>query len=533
MKFRREITLTKDNITNIIVEDSRDILRKSGFSEAETDIYVEQIVGILEDYAECFGEGAEVEYLFSKRLLKAEFRFLIPGKPFDPFIEGNSALKRSYNKMYSLNLNAGRSGISHRYVLGFNIISIAVPLADKEKKIIKDPVIWSILLGFALGMLVRVLPQPVNNFIVEEIASPLQSIVLNMIAGIMGPVIFISLLSSVIALENINELTGLGFRIIRRFLLIILFLITVSILVSGLIFRNFGDSSATFSPALFFRMLFDVIPTNLVEPFLYNNTAQLVLLGLFMGAGLLILGDTANELKRIIEQINKWIMSVMNIVLLTMPAIPFFSLMITLARGREKDLLSGWKFVAASYLAFTICIVIKAVKTSLRTRTGIPGIWQKIKPAAGISFTTSSTTASLRSVYEISDELGIKQSFSSFWIPMGTAMLSPKTAVNVVIAAFMAAEIKSISVSHTFLMILVIMAMELSTASPGIPVACTVVLRSLGLPVDYVGIITTYRLLTDNYGSAVAISYNILEEYEIAYRLGEVEKDGAGTGGDT
>ena len=104
MKFRREITLTADNITNIIVEDSRDILRKSGFSEAETDIYVEQIVGILEDYAECFGEGAEVEYLFSKRLLKAEFRFLIPGKPFDPFIEGNSALKRSYNKMYSLNL---------------------------------------------------------------------------------------------------------------------------------------------------------------------------------------------------------------------------------------------------------------------------------------------------------------------------------------------------------------------------------------------------------------------------------------------
>ena len=44
---------------------------------------------------------------------------------------------------------------------------------------------------------------------------------------------------------------------------------------------------------------------------------------------------------------------------------------------------------------------------------------------------------------------------------------------------------------------------------------------------------TTYRLLTDNYGSAVAISYNILEEYEIAYRLGEVEKDGAGTGGGT
>ena len=34
-----------------------------------------------------------------------------------------------------------------------------------------------------------------------------------------------------------------------------------------------------------------------------------------------------------------------------------------------------------------------------------------------------------------------------------------------------------------------------------------------------------YRLLTDNYGAACAISYNVLEEVELAHKLGEIETD--------
>ena len=74
-------------------------------------------------------------------------------------------------------------------------------------------------------------------------------------------------------------------------------------------------------------MILGVVPTNLIDPFLKNNTAQLVILGLLIGAGVLVLGDSVPELKRMIEQINKLVMSVMQIVLLTMPAIPFPSIL--------------------------------------------------------------------------------------------------------------------------------------------------------------------------------------------------------------
>ncbi|MBR2854016.1 MAG: cation:dicarboxylase symporter family transporter [Clostridia bacterium] len=76
-------------------------------------------------------------------------------------------------------------------------------------------------------------------------------------------------------------------------------------------------------------LLFDLVPTNLVDPFLKNNTAQLVILSFLCGAGLLMLGDSVGELKTVMTQISKWVMSVMRIILLLMPAIPFLSIMIS------------------------------------------------------------------------------------------------------------------------------------------------------------------------------------------------------------
>lgn len=525
MIIKKESALLCDNTSNSIVEDSRNALLEAGVSNSAADLFVRQMVEVLDDYAAFCGEGAGIKYQIRKGLLRMELRILIPGEALNPFTEGSGARKRSYDKMFSLIPNAENAELSYRYGMKCNIISISIPLKEKPKKVIKDPIVWGVFLGIACGFLFRLLPQEINTFIISEIASPLQSIILGLISGVMGPVIFISLISSVIALENIDALTGLGFKIIRRFLVIILFLIAVGILVSGLLFRNFGIGSSDFSLALLFRMFFDVIPTNLIDPFLKNNTAQLVILGFLTGAGLLLLGDSVSELKQVIGQINKWVMSVMKIVLLAMPAIPFLSILITLAGGKWKDLLSGWKFIVASYLVFTICVAVKAVKTSIRAGIRIPELWRLVRPVARISFTTGSTTAALRSVYEASDEHGIRSSFSSFWIPMSTAMLSPKTAVNVVITAFMAAQLENMPVSSAFLLVLIIMATELSTASPGIAAACTAVLKSLGLPVEFVGLIATYRLLTDNYGAACAISYNVLEEVEIAHKLGEIEAD--------
>ena len=524
MKIIKEYTLTGDNASGSLAENGRKVLLKAGFPESTTEYFVEKMVGVLDDYAACAGEGAKVKYWGWKSPVNMEFRILIPGEPFDPFTEGKDAQNRAIDKLFSANLNNGTPRISYKYTNKCNVIAISIPLQDKPKKLIKDPVVWGLILGLACGLLLRLLPQNVSSVITHDVATPLLNVILKVLSGVMGPVIFFSLLSSTISLAGVDELTGLGFKLVRRFLLAILFLIVVSVLICGLIFRNFGAGDTAFSLGQLFGMILDIFPTNVIDPFQNNNTAQLVVMSLLTGAALLVLGDNVRELKRIIDQINKWVMGVMKIVLVVMPAIPFLSIMTTLADGKGASLLDGWKYIAASYVIFALCAAVKAVKTSVRSGIRIPDLWRMIKPVAKISFTTGSTSASIRKLYEASDgELKVKPSFSSFWIPMSSSMLSPKTAVNVIIAAFMAAQFENIPISISFLVVMMLVGMELSLSSPGIAAASTAMLTALGLPVSYVGLFTSYRLLTDNFGAACSVSYNVLEEIEISRKLGEVQ----------
>lgn len=64
-------------------------------------------------------------------------------------------------------------------------------------------------------------------------------------------------------------------------------------------------------------------------------------------------------------------MSTMKIIMTALPAIPFLSIMVSVAKGGSGELLMGWKFILASYIVYTICIVVKAVRTSLLTKTSI------------------------------------------------------------------------------------------------------------------------------------------------------------------
>ena len=395
-------TLLNDNSENTIVSESVAMLRNAGYDDSYIAQFSDDAIGLLDDYARLIGVGTEIEYVIAKRLARIELRLFIPGEKYDPFDSGAEAKKRKLASVVNLNLNTETAKVSYRYALGCNVISVSLPLTERRRPIYKNPTLIAVVLGVALGFLCRLLPANASGFIVDEIASPLMSVILGVMAGIMGPVIFISLITSIIAMDSINDLTNLGFKIIKRFILIILFLIAVSVAVSALFFRSFGSGSVSFEPSQLIQMIFDIIPTNPVRPFLENKTAQLVILGFVLGSALLLLGNGAAELKKLLTQTNEWIMSAMKIVLMVVPAIPFLSIFTTIAKGKGAEILQGWKFIAACYIVYGVCVAVKLVKTSVVTGMKIPEIWRRMKPIVKMAFVTSSTTAPMKIAYEIS-----------------------------------------------------------------------------------------------------------------------------------
>lgn len=526
--YQKESVLLKDNTTNPVIEDSVTMLRDAGFDDGYIMQFADEAVSILDDYASLTGEGIRVKYRIAKGLTRAKLTVMIPGEQHDPFVSGNSARRRKLGRVLSLNLNTEAASVSHRYAFGNNIISVSVPLSERRRALYKDPMILTVILAVALGFLCQHMPENVNSFLINDLASPLMSILLDILSGIMGPVIFISMTTSIIALDSINDLTNLGFRIMRRFVVTTLFLIAVSIAVSSVFFRSFGTETISFAPQQLMRMILDIIPVNLFTPFVENNTPQLVVLGFLLGSALLVLGDRVRELNEVLLQINEWMMSAMKIILMAMPAIPFLSIFTSVARGTAGEILEGWKFIAASYIAYTICISVKAVKASVRTGISIPEFWRRIKPVVSIAFSTCSTAAPLKKVYEVSEkDFNIRPEFTSFWVPLASAMLSPKTTINVVIATFMVAELTGIAVTNSFILVLILVTLELSMASPGTTSAWAIMFATLSLPTSYVGFFTVYRMFTNNYTNACAEAYYMFEEVEVAYKLDGIDKQRA------
>ncbi len=248
MIITKTSTLLRDNTENPAILDSIAALKAAGFSDNVIAYFTERAVNVLNDYAELIGEGTEFRYGLSKGLVNLRLTVRIPGESYDPFRSGSNAKERTLANVTSLNLSTEAAHLAHEYQLGTNVLTVSIPLSEKKKRFLKDPMLYAIAAGLLLGFLCRGLPADLNSFVVDELASPLMEIILHIIAGITGPVIFISMTTSIIALESINSLTNLGFKIMRRILGITLFVTAVSIAVAEIFFPNIGQGSVSFAP---------------------------------------------------------------------------------------------------------------------------------------------------------------------------------------------------------------------------------------------------------------------------------------------
>ncbi len=520
----KKSVLQSDNRENIILKDGRDVLKKHGFLEEDIEYYAKRVTEILNDYARHFGENTEVEYGILKHLGRLEIIIFIPGERFDPFEHGEDSGWRKMEKLFTLNVNSQVSCINYRYLIGRNIVIGSAPLDHKKKSILKNPYFWSIPLGVITGLICLHLPENAHQIIVADILEHLYNILIKVMSGVMGPAIFISLTTSIISMDSVSELTNLGFKILRRCIRIILFVTLVSLVIALLFFNNFGNGGTDFSPGQIISMVLDIIPVNFFKPFLDNNTPQIVMLAFVSGLALLLVGNNTKELNTIFNQINLWIMSIIKIIYYAMPALPFLSISVAIGNGDAGVLATGWKFIVASYITFTLCFVFKVIKTKAVTGMSSRDILHKSKSAILMGFATESTTASMGQIYEISkNKLHIKPEFSSLWVPMSTAMMSLKTTVNVVLATVMVADMQGTPISLSFLFVLIILTVEMSLASPGTVGSWVVAFEAFSMPSNYVGMFSTYRILTANFATAVVIAYEMLEQTEAAYKMNSID----------
>jgi len=517
--------LTENTITKIL-SGCETALKKGKLMEDEISDYLGKVRGVLYDYRDYLGEETEIIYRIRKRVDRLELRMAIKGQKLDPFEKGRDLERRRHQKVISNFVFNQEVSMVHVYSMGYNVVSIRSPKLGVSKNILKQPMVLAVVFGVLAGLLCQLLPENAMSFIVEDVASLLLKVVINLVAGIMGPFAFLSILTAVSNLDSVSSLNTMGSKVVKRFLLIALYTTLVYMVVAMIFFPNFGTGSAneSYDSGKIVDMILSIVPTSLFLPFVNNNLPQMLILGIGIGTIILILGDRASGVSDIISQLHSIVGELMSLVIKLMPAVPFLSIMQLTAKGEFSTILMGWKYIVASLICIILCHGIKILKVKMKYKVDFSLLWKKMRPAFMIALATGSSTAALRKVYDISEhQFGIKPLFSSFWLPLSWGMLSPSYTVGYVLAPFMVAEMTGMSVSIHFILVLGIITYQLSLSGVGLEAALAIIFHCLGMPLEYVGLFAAYNVFLKNLQACSVILYRMLEQTEVAVATDNID----------
>lgn len=151
---------------------------------------------------------------------------------------------------------------------------------------------------------------------------------------------------------------------------------------------------------------------------------------------------------------------------------------------------------------------------------GESGIQLQIRPLAFTAFATGSEAAGMDQLMKLLvKDFGVEEKFSSFWVPLNQVMLKPSSTMTFVLGSFFVAEITGTPASLSFLVILLILTVQLSLASPGLTPGLALLFEALSLPAEYVGLFSAYGVFIRNAASAFGITYRVLEGIEAAHGM--------------
>lgn len=519
-EVRKEYLLTRESIDEISEEFS------SALTEAECDrkdvlrlrLSLEEI---LETWLSSLS-SAPVVYTITEKAGRRSIRICVRGDEIDE----NDEIK-NYTLSSRLLSQAGLS-IIKSYRKGENVLSVYF---GKKKKTGQIPrLAAAIVLAVVLGLLERLLPSSIRE-VTTEVMDPLFNMILGLLSLISSPMIFLSVSWGIFNIGDISTMGRVGKKVIKGIVVttIVLSVVTASTMM-WFFPHSFSNGGVSLSGLVdIYNIILDIVPGDIVSPFLNGNTLQIIFLGVAVGVALLVLGDRVSAAAAVIEQFNEVVNLMMSAVSSLVPFFVFLSIFSLMGSDFSGDILSVFKVIVLTFV-FTILLVLGFVLfVSVRYRVKLSLLIGKFLPTYIIGLTTASSAAAFATNMETCEKkLGIDTTLSHFAVPLGQVIFKPGALIGFTLVCLSMAGIYSIPVTPAWIMTMIIVVALLSMAAPPIPggaLTCyTVMFSQLSIPLEAVAIAVAVNSILDFLMTSANLSCLQAESVIVAGRLDMLDK---------
>ena len=473
-------------------------------------------------FQEKFGETQEFTIKTRQCFGTPKVIIRLKGKPFNPLETEDEIF--SAETMRNL-LNYETAGTSYSYGNGHNEIVI---FSKKEKVPIKIPggsITIAILLAVVCSFFFIYLPSSFQNFIIQNVTTPILNTLMKLIVGVTIPIIFISVVSSICIVDNITTLNDIGMKIIKRFIFIMVFIVIVSIFVGAACFKNIsieGNSNLLIDEII--TLMLSVVPDSLFKPFIEGNVLQIIVIAFAFGACVVVLDKQALNLKNFITELKNVLFRIMEWTVKIIPFTIFLSVFKTIATTSFESIFVIWKAVAMSYITYFSVGAFMILYIKFKYNMGIKEFFKKNAPVFITATSMASGTASMMKNYDVCKKnLKIDPNFCDFWIPLSHTLFSPGIVISMVVCAFMGSIVSEATVSISQLLSIAFLTVQLSIVTPkvygGNIASFTILLSQLGFSAEAIGPMMIVDMFTVNLSALFGMIVRNCEIFDLSHKV--------------
>ena len=329
---------------------------------------------------------------------------------------------------------------------------------------------------------------------------PFGTIFLNLIKFCVVPLVLFSIMSGILSMNDVKKVGSAGLKTVVYYLLTTAGAITIGLLVGSAFkgaFPVLGTTDLSYeasASASFMDTLVGIFPSNFIAPMSSANMLQLIVMALFMGFAILLLGQQATMVKTAVEQLNQVFMKCIDMVLKLSPIGVFCLLCPVVAENGASIIGSLAMVLLAAYIAYILHMVI-VYSLTVRTLGGMSPIkfFKGMMPAMVFAFSSASSVGTLPINLECSRKLGASDEISSFVLPLGATINMDGTAIYQGVCAIFIAACYGIQLTFPQMLTVVLTATLASIGTAGVPgagmVMLAMVLSAVGLPVDGIALV--------------------------------------------
>ena len=460
-----------------------------------------------------FGSDAEFSCTKKSYLGFPVLRISLKGKPFNPLPAED---EDEYSRILCSLVSPEDTKTMWKYVNGENRITVSVSKHIKHINLFGGSLLPSLLAAIIFALLCKVLPPSVEAFMREDVLAPVFNAMMKLLIFVTGPVIFFSLLLGILAADDLDALKKTGGNIIIRFFVLTIIPTTVCILVSSFVFPWEHGGSATLNFGALLTLILSFVPDSIISPFAENNFLQIVFMALLSGGVLIMLGDRVWAVRELVNQLNIFILRLMNTVSAIIPVLIFVSVTKTLLENDLRDLAQIWKLVASEYALAIIFAALLLLYLFLRRHISPKKLLRHVKAVLIVAFSTASGTAAIEANMKACNDMGVNDELSKLWLPLAHAMFSPSMVIPLVFGTFFMAQLCDVTVSFTWIATLFLLVFQFGLVSPKIPggiiAVYSVLFVQLGIPVDSIGLLAATSSLATNFLTAYGM---LVREFDI------------------